>query len=146
MKIQILGTAAYERVPALFCGCTTCVYARANGGKNIRTQAQTLINEDLLVDFGQDNYIHYLSSGADYTKIKNILITHTHADHYMPDELRMTTSWFAVNDMTENIGVWGNRACAEQFAQITGPKLCDMQQWKPTRYKVLIFKHLNSFL
>ena len=51
MKIQILGTAAYERVPALFCGCTTCVYARTHGGKNIRTQAQTLINEDLLVDF-----------------------------------------------------------------------------------------------
>ena len=28
--------------------------------------------------------------------------------------------------MTENIGIWGNRASAEKFALITGPKLCDM--------------------
>ena len=54
MRIQILGTAAYERIPALFCTCTTCRYAREHGGKEIRTQAQTLINEDLLVDFGQE--------------------------------------------------------------------------------------------
>ncbi len=126
MQIKILGTAAYERVPAMFCQCAVCQQARRLKGKNMRTQAQTLIDDQLLVDFGQDNYIHYLNSGADYTKIKNILITHTHEDHFMPDELRMTTSWFAVNDMTENIGIWGNRASAEKFALITGPKLCDM--------------------
>jgi phosphoribosyl 1,2-cyclic phosphate phosphodiesterase len=72
MKIKILGTAAYERVPAMFCQCAVCEQARKLKGKNMRTQAQTLIDNELLVDFGQDNYIHYLSSGADYTKIKNI--------------------------------------------------------------------------
>lgn len=126
MQIRILGTAAYERVPAMFCRCAACTQARQLKGKNIRSQAQTLIDDDLLIDFGQDNYLHYLQSGADYTKIKNILVTHTHQDHFMPDELRMTTGWFAVNGITENIGIWGNQACAEMFASIQSAMLCDM--------------------
>lgn len=128
MKIKILGTAAYERVPAMFCQCAVCEQARKLGGKNMRTQAQALINDDLLVDFGQDNYIHYLISGADYTKIKNILVTHTHADHFMPDELCMTTGGFAVNDITEEIGVWGNGQCAELFATTPFKTMCEMHQ------------------
>ena len=28
MKIDLLGTAAYERVPALFCNCPACRLAR----------------------------------------------------------------------------------------------------------------------
>ena len=67
MKIQIMGTAAYERVPAMFCTCAACDYARKNKGKAIRSQAQTLINDDLLIDFGQDNYLHYLNGDYDYT-------------------------------------------------------------------------------
>lgn len=127
MRIQILGTAAYERVPAMFCQCAACVQARELKGKNIRTQAQTLINDDLLVDFGQDNYLHYLRNDADYTKLKNILVTHTHADHFMPDELCMTTGAFAVNDISE-IGVWGNKHCAELFSTIPFKSLCSVNQ------------------
>lgn len=128
MRIRILGTAAYERVPAMFCQCAACEQARKLGGKNIRTQAQTLINDDLLIDFGQDNYLHYLNSGADYTKIRNILVTHTHADHFMPNELCMTTGWFAVNDISDEIGVWGNGHCAELFSTIPHKSLCSMNQ------------------
>lgn len=128
MKIKILGTAAYERVPAMFCQCPVCEQAQKLGGKNIRTQAQALINDDLLVDFGQDNYLHYLNSGADYTKIKNLLLTHAHADHFMPNELCMTTGWFAVNDMTEEIGIWGNHFCADLFAANKEKMMCCMHQ------------------
>lgn len=128
MRIKILGTAAYERVPAMFCQCAACEQARKLGGKNIRSQAQAIINDDLLVDFGQDNYLHYLNSGEDYTKIKNILVTHTHEDHFMPNELCMTTGWFAVNDLTEEIGVWGNRFCAELFATNRHKMMCCMHE------------------
>ena len=112
----------------MFCQCAACEQARKLGGKNIRSQAQAIINDDLLVDFGQDNYLHYLNSGADYTKIKNILVTHTHEDHFMPNELCMTTGWFAVNDLTEEIGVWGNRFCAELFATNRHKMMCCMHQ------------------
>ena len=131
MQFKILGTAAYERIPAMFCQCPACEQARKLGGKNIRSQAQVLINDDLLVDFGQDNYLHYLSSGADYTKIKNLLVTHTHQDHFMPDELCMTTGGMAKNDITEPIGVWGNQDCADGFATVQRKMLCTMNVVAP---------------
>jgi phosphoribosyl 1,2-cyclic phosphate phosphodiesterase len=128
MKIKILGTAAYERVPAMFCQCAVCEQARKLRGKNIRTQAQALINDDLLVDFGQDNYIHYLNGNADYTKIRNIIVTHTHEDHFMPNELCMTTGGFAHNDISEPIGIWGNKHCAELFSANPFKTICTMNQ------------------
>lgn len=128
MKIKILGTAAYERVPAMFCQCAVCEQARKLRGKNIRTQAQALINDDLLVDFGQDNYIHYLNGNADYTKIRNIIVTHTHEDHFMPNELCMTTGGFAHNDISEPIGIWGNKHCAELFSTNPFKTICTMNQ------------------
>lgn len=45
MQIKLLGTAAYERIPAMFCQCAACEQARKLGGKNIRTQAQAIINK-----------------------------------------------------------------------------------------------------
>ena len=90
MKIKVLGTAAYERVPAMFCSCPICNYAREHGGKEVRTQAQVLINDDLLVDFGQDSFYHSLRFGVDFQQIKNILITHSHSDHFIPEDFLMT--------------------------------------------------------
>ncbi len=121
MKIQIMGTAAYERVPAMFCTCAACEYARKNGGKAIRTQAQTLINDDLLVDFGQDTYLHYLRSGADYTKLSALLVTHAHSDHFMTNELLMTSGAFGHNEM-KSITVVGAKGVREKYEQLEGDR------------------------
>ena len=51
MKFKFLGTAAAEGFPAIFCRCKACEEARLLRGKNIRTRAQALINNDLLIDF-----------------------------------------------------------------------------------------------
>ncbi len=115
MKIYFMGTAAYERVPALFCKCEACTKAMKLGKKNMRTQAQVLIDEELLVDFGQDNYLHFLKSGKDFTKVKDMLLTHAHSDHFMPNELIMTTSCYGYNDM-DNIRIFGNEECGEKYA------------------------------
>ena len=119
MKIQIMGTAAYERVPAMFCTCAACEYARKHKGKAIRTQAQTLINDDLLVDFGQDNYIHYLNGDYDYTKIRTLLVTHAHSDHFMTNELLMTSGAYGHNEM-ENITVVGAKGAEKKYALLEG--------------------------
>ena len=113
MKIKFLGTAAYERVPALFCKCPTCSYALEKGGKEIRTQAQVLINEDLLVDFGQDNYFHFLKYGLDFTKIKHILVTHSHYDHFVPNDLIMTKEPYGHSDT--DINVYAGKDCYKNF-------------------------------
>jgi glyoxylase-like metal-dependent hydrolase (beta-lactamase superfamily II) len=81
MNITFLGTAAAEGFPAVFCNCGYCREARRLGGKNIRTRSQTLINDDLLIDLPADTYSHFLYNGICGDTIRNLLITHSHADH-----------------------------------------------------------------
>lgn len=87
MKVKFLGTIASEGGPALFCNCDYCKKARELGGKNIRTRSQILINENLLIDFPADTYLHKLKYNLDLTKVKNLLITHSHEDHFYPMDL-----------------------------------------------------------
>lgn len=54
MKIKYLGTAAAEGIPAIFCHCEICKHAREHGGKNIRTRAQALIDDKIMLDLGPD--------------------------------------------------------------------------------------------
>lgn len=87
MKIKYLGTAAYEGFPGLFCECEACKRAEELGGKNMRTRASMLINEDTLVDFSQDLYLHKLKYKLNLAEIKYYLITHSHSDHFNPSDL-----------------------------------------------------------
>ncbi len=95
MKIQFLGTAAAEGIPALFCKCETCRTARELGGKEIRTRCQTLIDGKLMIDFGPDTYHHALTNGIRLADVHDYLITHTHADHLYPQEISMFGSGYA---------------------------------------------------
>ncbi|MBQ9783505.1 MAG: hypothetical protein IJW44_03200 [Clostridia bacterium] len=87
MKLTYLGTAASEGFPALFCNCTYCNEARRLGGNNIRTRSQALINDDLLIDFPADTYQHFLKNGIEGDRIRYLLITHGHSDHFYPEDL-----------------------------------------------------------
>ena len=95
MKIQFLGTAAAEGMPAVFCNCAVCQEARRLGGKNIRTRSQALIDDQLLIDLPADTYMHFLTNGIEGDRIGHLLITHSHEDHLYPDELEMRCSWYA---------------------------------------------------
>lgn len=75
MKVTVLGSAAAECIPALFCNCPTCRKAAEKGGKDIRTRAQVLVNEDLMIDWPADAYLHKRKSGADFSKIETLLVT-----------------------------------------------------------------------
>ncbi len=89
MKIKYFGTAAYEGVPSLFCQCETCKMATRLGGKNMRTRAQALVNDEILMDFNADTVAHYQTYKFDWTKVKSCLITHGHSDHFYPKDLIM---------------------------------------------------------
>ena len=106
MKIQFLGTAAAEGMPAVFCNCEYCREARRLGGKNIRTRSQTLINDDLLIDLPADTYMHFLLNGIEGDTIDNLLITHSHSDHFYPDELYMHSGCFAHAQRAETLNVY----------------------------------------
>lgn len=70
MKLQYLGTAAAEGIPAIFCECENCKRSRVLGGKNIRTRSQALVDDTLLIDFNADTYMHFLTYNVPLEKIK----------------------------------------------------------------------------
>ena len=84
MKIKILGSGGGEGYPASFCSCDHCEEARRVGGKSLRSLSQTLVNDDLIIDFPTDTDMHCLAFGINLGKIENALITHTHCDHFLP--------------------------------------------------------------
>ena len=88
MKIRYLGTGAAEGITAIFCECLICKNARLKAGKEIRTRMQALINDEILIDFGPDTYMHRLQYKIDLSAIKYCLLTHAHEDHIYPHDIK----------------------------------------------------------
>ncbi len=113
MKIQYLGTAAAEGAPALFCHCANCERMRKAGGKNIRARTQALVNDDLLIDFNADTYMNFTRFGLDASGVKNVIVTHSHHDHFLPVDMILRRPWLAENMTTPKITLYGNRKALE---------------------------------
>ncbi len=106
MKIQFLGTAAAERIPALFCACDTCRRALEAGGRNIMKRSQVLINDDLLIDFSADTYANFINLGKTLCDIEYLLITHAHEDHFTFEEFFSRFVGVAYNIRAEKLKVF----------------------------------------
>ncbi len=107
MKIKILGSGGGESYPAPFCSCEHCEEARRLGGKNLRTLSQTLINDDLLIDFPADTNCHAITYGVNLGKIESALITHVHSDHFIPAVALTHDSVQAHNLKYKNFNFYG---------------------------------------
>ena len=109
MKITYYGTAAAEGWPAMFCRCDACERARAAGGRNVRTRSQACIDDRLLIDFPADTYMHVLNYGLDLSSIPDLIITHTHGDHFHPADLWCREPGIAhgLPEGCEVLNVWG---------------------------------------
>ena len=118
MKLQFLGTAAAEGMPAIFCNCEHCKEARRLGGKNIRTRSQALVNSDLLIDFPADTYYHFLLNGIEGDLIKNMLITHSHSDHLRAEEFEMRRSPFAHQMREKTLGVYSGAGVISKIESV----------------------------
>ena len=81
LKIQFLGTCACDFSPKLETEFKNCF------DKDARRSSSMLINDNILVDCG----IHTLESldiaKIPYEQITDILITHTHDDHFIPENI-----------------------------------------------------------
>ncbi len=108
MKIKYLGTAAAEGWPAVYCKCAACEKARTLGGKNIRTRSQVLIDDVMLVDYPPDTYYHSLQYNINLLDINNILITHSHQDHFYPLEFMLRCEGFC-HGATADLNLYGNK-------------------------------------
>ncbi len=119
MKITYFGTAAAEGIPALFCSCDVCKQARENKGKDFRTRSQSMIDDQLLIDFPQDTYMHVLQHGLPLHTIKHCIITHAHADHLYPEDLHTAAPAYApVKESDEPFTIYGSRAISKAIAHV----------------------------
>jgi phosphoribosyl 1,2-cyclic phosphate phosphodiesterase len=98
MKVHFLGTAAAEGIPSLFCRCETCRQATQRGGKNIRTRTSVMIDDVLKIDFPPDTYFHMIRDGLDLETVQDLVITHSHSDHLLPEDLYMRLPGFAQSE------------------------------------------------
>ena len=117
MQIQYFGTAAAEGWPGLFCRCGVCERARQAGGKNLRTRSQALIDGKILVDFPADTYLHMLRDGLDLPSIHTLILTHSHQDHWYPEDLAFRGEGFS-HDIDGMLDIYGNDACAARLRAI----------------------------
>ncbi|MBR6187050.1 MAG: hypothetical protein IKQ41_12430 [Clostridia bacterium] len=111
MNIQFLGTAAAEGVPAVFCRCEMCEYARKAGGREIRTRAGAIIDGRLKLDFGPDSYHHMLTHGLRFADVHSVLVTHSHSDHFSPLELEFRSPVYSdIREDEPPMTIYGNEA------------------------------------
>jgi phosphoribosyl 1,2-cyclic phosphate phosphodiesterase len=118
MKIKYLGTAAAEGWPGLFCACDHCRRARLAGGRNIRTRSQAVIDDQLLIDFPPDTYLHVLQHGLDLTTVTHCLITHDHSDHLYPADLTMRSGAFAHRQTKDSLTIYATTPACEKIRPV----------------------------
>ncbi len=116
MKLQFLGTGAAEGAPAVFCQCSTCRELRRRGEKEYHTRAQYLLDGCLGIDFPPDAYYHSLRFGVDLSKLKHLIITHSHMDHFYAHDFILRGYKYAdVEDMPMTI--YGNEETLKVFEE-----------------------------
>ncbi len=118
MKIQFLGTAAAEGIPALYCQCDVCKEAWEKGGRFIRSRCQTLINDELLIDFGPDTYYHMLTYKVPLDTIHHVLITHNHSDHFYSTELCFRRKGYASKVEKEPLFIYGSQPVFQEALKV----------------------------
>ncbi len=121
MKIRYLGTGAAEGIPAMFCNCAFCKEARAKGV--FRTRTQLLVDGELSVDFPPDAYFHMLKSGADFSALKYILVTHAHQDHFFAGDFILRGYKFAHGMVETDLSIFGGEETCEIFCESTRREL-----------------------
>ncbi len=82
--MRFLGTCAADGMPNPFCDCPICQDARLHPERR-RLRSMFLLDEENLIDCGPDLNAACSSLGVDLTKLKNVFVTHTHEDHFDPD-------------------------------------------------------------
>jgi len=120
LRLKILGSAAAEGTPALFCVCDVCKRARERGGKDLRRRTSYLLDDSIMVDWGPDAYSSMLAFGVDYSGLRHLLITHSHPDHWAPADLQYRREGFAVLPPGSWLTIHGNRKVGESLACLLG--------------------------
>ena len=118
MKLQFLGTGAAEGAPAIFCKCEVCQELRRRGEKEYHTRSQYLIDDTLGIEFPPDAYFHALRFDVDLTKMKHLLITHSHMDHFYAHDF-ILRGYKYTSESSLPLTIYGNSEVIKVFNECT---------------------------
>ncbi len=107
-KVTILGSAAAEGIPAMFCNCRVCREAWKNGGKDIRMRTAYKFNDRIRVDFGPDTLAQEYKFQLHSENLRHLFITHSHEDHLYNFLLNYRRPGFSVVPEDAILNIYGN--------------------------------------
>lgn len=87
MKLQYLGTGGGAGLPEMFCSCRICEHARKKQGKEMRNRPLAILNDELCIDLPCDARSSFLQHQVDARRIRYLLVTHSHYDHFLMENL-----------------------------------------------------------
>lgn len=137
MKLKYLGTAAAEGIPGMFCNCRVCRNALKIRGKEIKTRSQALLDDKLLIDFPADTYMHILNHGLDLRNIHNVIITHSHSDHFYPNDFWCRFEGIAYDIVEEPLNIYVTEAGYNEALRQLGE---DMNETRVKFHKIAPFE------
>ncbi len=117
-KITILGSAAAEGIPALFCNCRVCTEAWKNGGKDIRHCAAYRLNDRVRIDFGSSSFAQEYQYQLHSENLRHLFITHSHEDHLYYDLLKYRRPGFSVVPEENLLNIYGNYGVWEAMDKV----------------------------
>lgn len=148
MKLRFLGTAAATSMPLVFCNCEICKQARINKGKDFRKRASAVINNEMLIDLSPDLCSMANLYDIDLGKIKYLLQTHSHSDHF--DGGHFITRWseYATRNLT-HLDIFCSNGTANDINHWVNEEeptfdLFDKNWQKDMNYQLHILKHNDS--
>lgn len=139
MELVILGTAAAEGWPAIWCACAACARARERGGKNVRTRTGFALGEEVKIDYGPDAYMQMLRAGLDFSRLRHLLITHTHDDHWYPHDLRYRTPRFCEMEPGQRLNIYGS----SQAEQLLRDAIPDLEPYASEFHRIRPFEPMD---
>jgi phosphoribosyl 1,2-cyclic phosphate phosphodiesterase len=111
---RVLGTAAAEGWPALWCTCDACREATRRGGRNLRMRAAYSIDGHIQIDFGPDALAQMWKFGLDYSRLDHLFFTHSHEDHLHIPDLYYRRPGFAQLPEDNLLTIHGNERVRER--------------------------------
>jgi phosphoribosyl 1,2-cyclic phosphate phosphodiesterase len=138
MRFLICGTAAAEGWPSLFCACEACATARERGGRDRRTRSAYMVGEAVRIDWGPDSYSHMQRYDLAYERLTHLLVTHSHWDHWVPEELAYRREGFARLPAGSCLHLYGNTRVRQRAEAALGGEwekcalaFHDLRLWEP---------------
>ena len=114
MRILLLGTAAAEGYPGIFCECKNCLQARA-AWRGIRLRSSALLNNDP-ADYRGRIYLPPLSViASSLASLNTILVTHFHEDHWLPANLLLRHKVGSAQQELPTLHIYGGSRLKEEM-------------------------------